>query len=301
MKRFLILIGATLFLMVFVTVNPISVQAATFVLEGDYLRTGVSDSGGLIDDSFVVGIDYDDTGTSTWTTYDFLKPGSPFEFYSMGYDSAYDTAGYSSGNAFSATSTNTSSGSVNSATTTGSYGSLNLEQYLSYNDDSGFIDFHVKITNSSDTAVNDVVYARGLDPDQDVYAGGGYSTTNVIASGDLVYAAAPVTDWTIAIFSDSSYTHVPSIDAPWNTNPYDLLIPHDDGDGDYAINMAFDIGTLAAGEYADIYFEYRIAETSGGVDPGPGPPSIPEPATMLLLGSGLIGLVGFRRKKLFKE
>lgn len=288
MKKYItLLVAAGLILAVSATAG-----ATTFTMAGDYLRVGVSDSGGLIDDGFVVGIDYDITGTSSWTTFDFLKPGSPFEFYAIGYAGSGTAAGYSHGNSFGASSTNTSAGTMNSGTTVGTYSALSFQQDLWYADDSGFIDFHVTLTNTSATAVSDVVYARGLDPDQDVYAGGGYPTTNIIPSGDMVYGSAPVTDWTIAIFSDSPYAHTPSIRADWSSDPYSLLTSQDDGYGDWTINMAWDIGTLNPGESAEIYFQYRIAETQGGVEP-----VIPEPMTMLAIGMGIAGLAGYVRKR----
>ncbi len=259
------------------------------VLTGNYLHVGVSESGGLIDDAFTVGIDFDKTGTSTWTTYDFLKPGTPFEFYSIGVDGDWKAAGYSTGNSFGASTTNTSAGAINSTLTTGTYGDITFTQLLSYARSAGAIDFQVQLTNASTTASHNVVYARGLDPDQDVYAGGGYETTNSVVNGDLVIASAPITDWTIGIFSDSTIPHVPTVDAPWNQNPYDLLIPHNDGYGDYTINMAWDVGALAPGAGATVTFQYRIAETSGEVIGGE--TVIPAPGAILLvmIGTGLVG------------
>jgi len=47
---------------------------------------------------------------------------------------------------------------------------------------------------------------------------------------------------------------------------------------------------------ANIYYSGTLNIQGGG-----GGPAVPEPATMLLLGSGLAGLIGFGRKRLFKK
>jgi len=284
------LVSAAVLAVVALAAGP--VQATSFVLDGNYLRVGVSNSGGLIDDAFTVGIDYDNTGSATWSTWDFLKPGTPWEFYSIGYNGVWNNAGYLLGNPFGATSTDTSAGSINSARTVGAYGPLAFQQEMAYADGSGWIDFRVTLTNTADFAVTDIVYARGLDPDQDVYAGGGYDTTNVIVDGNLVTASAPVTDWTIAIFSNSAYPHAPSIDSYWSTDPYYLFnTPPNDGYGDNTINMAWWIGTLGSGESAEITFQYRVAETQEGT-------IIPEPVTMAGLLIGIAGLGGYIRRRM---
>jgi hypothetical protein len=298
------------------TVVALALQPAMAdaLLTGNYLKVGVNNTGGLIDSTFNTGINYDKNGTATYAPYDFLKPGTPYEFYSIGYagspggkntfgtpSSNSNSYGYyhtiqSGGSNPGSTTTNTSAAGVLSATTTGgAYGALAISQVMSFGVNSGFIDFTVTLTNTSAAAVNNVVYGRGLDPDQDVYAGGGYNTTNTIVSGDLVTGSAPITDWTIGIYSNSAYAHTPTIQGSpgvlWDSNPYDLLLPSNDGYGDYTINMGWNIGTLGAGESATIAFQYRIADTHVAVE------AVPDNGSTLgLLGLAMVGFVAFRRK-----
>ena len=265
-----------------------AVEVTSIVLAGNFLRVGVHDSGGLIDNGFHVGIDQSAGGNGSFPGYDFLKPGDPFEFYSVGYNAGSGNvakvAGYEfeSGNPFSATTTDTSSGSTLSALTTGSFGPLSISQTLSFGINSSTITFSVTLTNTSGSALTNVVYARGLDPDQDVYAGGSYDTTNAVVNGNLVTAFGATTGWAIGIFSNSSITHTPSVRTDWSTDPYALLNSINNGNGDNAINIAWDIGSLAAGQSITIPFEYRIN-------------AIPEPSTYAALAGAAAFALAWRR------
>jgi len=259
-----------------------SLSAASFVLNGTQMAVGVDESGGLVDASFTAGI------IPAWRpVVDYLRPGSPFQFYSIGVDNQWSDAGLVSGNNFGATTANTSAGPILSATTTGTFGALSFTQLLWFGVNDTTIRYEITFENTGTSPLNNVVYAVGLDPDQEAEAGfpfDTYDTLNSIPNGDTVIATgANLGDW-IQIFSNDPMAHVPSVSEGWDTDPYLLLTGPNDGNGDNTINMAFRIGTLDPGQQVTFGYEISI----GGV--------IPEPQDYALLGGlGLLGFAAYRR------
>jgi hypothetical protein len=256
-----------------------SLQAASFVLTGTQMTVGVDESGGLIDASFTAGI------IPAWRpAVDYLRPGTPFQFYSIGVNNQWLSAGYSPGNNFGASTVNTSAGPILSARTTGTFGDLSFTQLLWFGVNDTTIRYEITFMNNGLAPLENVVYAVGLDPDQEADLGITYDTLNFIPDGNRVIAAGPtVGDW-IRISSYDVLPHVPSVDVDWNEDPYFLLTGPNDGHGDNTINMAFRIGDMLPGQM--VSFGYAIS--IGTV--------IPEPRAYALLGGlGLLGFAAYRR------
>ena len=273
-------------LLVFVPLAP-----AQVVLEGDLLRVGVNTSGGLIDNNYTAGIEVLPGGP------DLLTPNAPFEFYAMGH------AGQQEGAKFfnwlpGAVTTNQSTGTLLKTITTGSMADLRFEQTLSFERESSVINFSVKLLNAGSTALENIFYARGLDANPDYYLGADATTlvtNNVIAAdGSRVTAWGPQTSWAISILTDSTIEHLASIRHDWSDSFADgfdfssLLAPADAGNGDHSINMAWNIGTLAAGAEVTVNFQYQIHQVSS-------PEAVPENASTLLLAGLGIGTCCFAR------
>ena len=273
------------------------------MLSGNYLNVGVSNSGGLVDDAFTTGIQFDPAGGGSHGPSDFVAPGVPFEFWSLGLDTAvagpiFVSSGnallastypsLSNGNPLNMVTTNTSSGSTLSAHSVGNWDQANfgVTQDLWFDTNESTIHFHTAITNNNIGSLLTGTFARGVDPDQDALTVGDHNTSNTIPSANSVTAVGPESGLYITLIDEAKYPGgVPS--SSWQTDSFFLFnTPPNYGNGDNSINLAWG-GQIHGGETIDLYYAYKLGPTN----------PVPEPCTLSLLGMGAIGLLGLRRRR----
>lgn len=184
-------------------------------------------------------------------------------------------------------------GSVAITTNLGS-GAWGLVETVSIPSD-GHVAVTVQLTNNTKVDATGVQWGVGIDPDQGIPAGLGFGTTNEILAlgGNSAVKATSLDGWSVTLHnttSASAFAVAPYIDPFSCCNPIDpaAMLSAAQGIGNYgfadnSINLAFDIGTIAAGHSVTIGYEYILA--------------VPEPETyaMLLAGLGLIGFSARRR------
>ena len=268
---------------------------ATATLQNAYVLAGVSDYGTLGSNSNTPpGILFDKTGTSTYGVNDFLTPGTPFEgFYLTSSAGSYSSnnTGSSSFSAFTLVQNAADSVTATGTSTNGMLGVVNAYQLTTIAGRSA-IEITTTLTNKSTSAMTGIEFLRTLDPDPDVNAFGSYYTTNVVLSDDQSCGTGVSSGQTICIFTTATYAHKAGVSASWTTSPASYLSGLDDGNGDYAIGVAFNLGDLAAGDSLTVTYGYALG-ASRDIATG----AVPEPTSALLVATGLLGLAGLRKRK----
>ena len=165
---------------------------------------------------------------------------------------------------------------------------------------SGHLVYAVTITNNTGVDVSGALWGFGIDPDQGIPGGFGFSTTNVI-NGVGLLSSVTATDsngsWIQLqdiTSANASFLH-PYVDPASCCSPVDPLTMHlvNQGLGSYgfsdsSINMAFELGhsgVMKNGESSVMGYELVMG-------------AVPEPETyaMFMAGLGLMGFIARRRK-----
>lgn len=286
-------------------------HASPVTLTGDFIKTAVNDVGTLgSGGSTSPGLLFDKTGTGAFGVNDYLTPGSPYDYF--GVRSAETGLKGNSNSGFSAITqtsgpTDSSSGTVNSASWAGEYaGFFKLVNTYTFSDGGQRIDVNTTITAL--TNLTGLQFARSIDPDPDVNTFGSFDTQNSLgdsskglAATDWAYSLGLSTGLPLGLFTNSAIKHNAGIVADWGgsnsaaADPTKILAGINNGDGDYALALAFDIGSLMADSSISFDYSYVMGLSKDTVDI---PPSgVPLPSAAWLFGSAIAAFAGFGRRK----
>jgi|GEM_PF-2036939 len=267
-----------------ITYTPLSATVST--VKTPYLYISVNDQGTLGNGSSLPGIQHDPTGTGTfYADRDYLQPGTPFEgFYINAVSGSNTYTGLGNNNAggtgFSTTGTLTNNSTTHNAdiawTGTNTASGITVLNRYTFSDASQYIKIRTTLTAAQ--ALTGVQFLRTLDPDQDAPVGN-YNTTNtlgftaasgkVIPASDAAVASGSIRpDLKVIIYTNSAIPHAAGISSAWTSNPANYLgsTQLNDGNGDYAIGVAYNIGDMAAGASTDLVYYYLFSDSAEVLD-----------------------------------
>lgn len=282
--------------------NPTGVSG--IFLENNFIATCVSADGTFGNGSQSLGITFNPAGTGTINVPDYLQPGSPHEYFSVTVNSLL----FSNNNRYGPDVTgpdniptkirrldrysNLQEGGVlvRSTITNNEKARLDITQKYTLDPNSREIIIRVEIQNNGAVVLNDITYARGMDPDQDRPTGsfatvnrkghtyyGPYPAQPVhVEPQNIAWASGKNSKLSIALYSVDPVYHDTCISNMWTTNPIDILnqtcnyggvgqpiydIPGSPPSylsnySDSTINIAFKIGQLEPKETAVFSFKY---------------------------------------------
>jgi hypothetical protein len=307
MKLKLMLVAVSLSFSTLASASPVT-------LDGNFIRTAVNDVGTLgSGGNTSPGLLYDKTGTANFSdNNDYLTPGDPYDYFGV---KSTETGLIGNANSFGSNPivavsgpTNLSSGSVNSASWTGEYaGFFNIVNTYTFNDDSQRIDVSTTITALQN--LTNVQFARSIDPDPDVNTFGSYFTENSLGNAalglaptDWAYSLGTSTGLPLGLYTNSVIEHNAGIVGSWGgttsdaADPSAILAGINDGNGDYALALGFNIGSILAGQSIKLDYSYVMGLTKDTVDV-PDVSNVPVPGAVWLFGSAIAGFFGFGRRK----
>ena len=294
------------------TVTTVTEANGDAFLQGSFVEMGVSGNGTLGTSSaiptsfesdghtFNFGLSFffnlngvaDDNPTSG----DAFLPGSPVETFSLGFTdgtgsflSSNHNAGGFTGIPLAFDSIDVGVDGTSVISTGGIAGRMGVTQTITLDGEDSYYTTTVTLTNLTANAMSNIRYMRNNDPDQDVDAGGSFSTLNDVLSNPgaghiaAVNAQGPFGGQNIMLLADQGALNADNSLAPdtievrasafgfSNTNPFvasAFSTPSDPNgaSGDIGINIVFAINSLGAGESVTFSWVTSANGTTGGGD-----------------------------------